>query len=563
MLATPVYAKEVLPGDKWRIKPIVRVRALPFERSLMGNYSVQLAWFFEPDTNLYGWMDNNMQISAEYLSSAPLHTFQFGGDSPISSSYFGNSLNNAGTLLNYLYFPIDFNPKKLVSNTDTEDAQSIQVDARRALTYWDIIRNYYVNRQLPTAPFVTTIPYTSSEPPIGTFSYYSMPLESLDLFFLKLRGAIYGVNLSSDIGSVISTMNTSQKSNISALFDSFLNGNYRAGAFSRDRMTTNQGLFCVNYRSDVYTRVMSNDTGFNATISISDVDSEGNETTPHISMNGVIGASRMQAFINNMDITGGRFSDWMRFRYGVNVGRQTDRPYLLSVETIPLRIQDMRTTSPARTVSSSSSSNYTPAATQVGYIDFGGKVNKISFNSSCSGTLMCIASIIPNVHYSQGVEQEVLATKFMDLYQPEFSNISFQDMPRVVFDITPDSSVTLSSGTPGTTTYFNFLPLSSQGRNIAWWHYMTDVNRSYSHLAAGGSMDEWILNRSFKRTSITGATNNETIRLDYGFTTYGFPDSSDYVFAEARPDSQNFIFQMSLDCQVRRPIPKFNLPKVY
>lgn len=575
MVEVPVYTKEILAGDKWRIKPVIRVRTMPFAQSLMGSFSVQLAWFFEPDSNLYGYMSNNSQMSAEEYRNTPLHTVCYAppsvsDDDPYndacidvynhwsSDGYSICQKNNSGTLLNYLGIPADYNPFCNVASSVPR-----YLNAHRILTYLDIIRNYYVNRQIGTVPFISG---NCSWTPGDTFDYGFVSLKALDAFFSYLRSLMTGQDLSGDTfvdfvkSSLVSADELAQFSVMlrailgsSGTAQPYVSTDVKTGQLKGEwsRMPVGSGLFCANYRSDVYTRVMAKSTGFEATIPVS-----GSK----FSYNNVIGASRLQAFINNFDITGGRWSDMMRFRWGVDVNGQTDKPYLLSVETIQLNVSDMRTTSDSPTG--------TPAATQVGYIDIGDRAQKISFNASCSGTLMCIATIIPNVSYSEDIEQEQFATKFFDRYQPELANVSFVDMPRGVFSVLPKSLECYGykdddAGTKDNIKYYSFDIEESQGRTVAWWNYMTDVNRSAGNLASGQSMEAWILNRSFNVSSYTNGEDFSSIRKKFAYTSYGLPTDTNYAFVDIASGSQNFIFQIGLDCQVRRAIPKFNLPKVY
>lgn len=546
MLATPIYAKEILPGDKWRIKPKARIRtAVPFNTALMGSFSLQLAWFFEPDTNLYGFMDNNMQSSAQQFNNASLHYFTVGTPSDGGSVYQFTRNNGPGTLANYLYFPAGFRPQ--FYGDSTAAVSDKRFCAHRLYTYWDIMRNYYVNRQLEDVPVIQDSNAFPDEPTSPTGRYVFVNVRSLDRIFIRLRSfSVDSGGFGDDAAKISMPNNTAW----SALWSAFTGSAF--GSDSEDggeRLSSNAGLFCTNFRSDVYTRVMAEGSGFESTITIS------NNTT---SYNQIIGASRFQAFINNWDITGGRFSDMMRFRYGVDVGSKTDRPYLLSVETVPLSVQDMRTTA---------NTSGKAAASQVSFIDVGTRLNKISFNSSVSGTLMCIATIIPNVNYSEGIEREVMASKFMDLYQPEYANVSFENMPRPVFSALPDSrtfnhAANLDSSE---TTYEPLDPSSGVARNIAWWHYMTDVNRTYGHLSSGESAETWVINRSFRNYTVNGDVNDEWIEnRRFLFTTYGRPNMVNYLFADTSADSQNFIVQLGLDMRnIRRPIPKFKLPYAY
>lgn len=535
MLAVPIYTKEVLPGDKWRIKPRLRVRtAVPFNAALVGSFSVQLAWFFEPDSNLYGFMDNNAQVTAEQLQNAPLHTFHIFSPSDGGNSCTFTRNNGPGTLANYLYFPAGFRPQFV-----TGDGSNNVFCANRLYSYWDIMRSYYVNRQLASVPVIK-----DHEDDGVAFQYDYIKVADMDRLFIDLRSLPSGFGIdAADIPNSTPSRLTFRK-----LYETFTGSSL--GGDTEDggrRLMPNSGLFCTNFRSDVYTRVMSEGSGFAAKITPT--------TDGSISYNSIIGSSRLQAFINAVDITGGRFSDMMRFRWGVNVGSKTDRPYLLSVETIPLSVQEMRTT--ANTTGKA-------AASQVSFIDVGSRLNKISFNASISGTLMCIATIIPNVVYSEGIEPEVAVGKFSDLFQPEFANVSFENVPRSAFSALPNHKMVTDADGNITGTYTRFNPDDGVARNIAWWRYMSDVNRATGNLSSGESAETWVINRSFMnyfRLHLEDGTINE--ERNFLFTTYGTPNMVNYLFADTKDSAQNFIVQLGCDINVRRSIPKFKLPYAY
>lgn len=539
---TPVYVKEVLPNDRIRIKPILRIRTLPLQSALLGSFSLRVAWFYESDANLYGYLDNDDAVSGSQLNQMKLHTIPVSGSTSGSGSAFGKFVSavSSGSLANYLYAPVGFRPIYSGSAGVTTHAQ---FDAGRWFGFWDIYRNFYVNRQISSFPiFKTSNASVSSGQLVDDSSFRDISVSSLDLMFKKLRTYDDGVSLP----VFISSFSGSSLTNLQYLAGNSFSQEISSGLpsdLSKAKLNPLSGLPLCNFRADVFTRMMS------ASSSTGPVSFQSN-------VGSLVTASRLFAFFNNIDITGGRVSDWMRFRWGVDIKRTPDKPICLSVDTITLSVDDLRTTSDTSSQA---------AGSQVGYVDVGSRLSKVSFNNKTNfgGNLFCIVTIVPNVVYSQGVEQEVLATKFMDKYNPEFANENFVTLPRPLFAALPTVTTT-QSGSPATfTTGFNYdnnFWDSTFGRTTSWWHYQTDVNRAYGDVSAEGPLSTWVLSRNFYDRVSPSSENNLTNTVVN--TTYVFPHHFNYAFADASDTAQNFVLQFGIDANFKRLMPSYGQPKI-
>lgn len=538
---TPVYVKEVLPNDRIRIKPILRIRTLPLQSALLGSFSLRVAWFYESDANLYGYLDNDDSVSGQRLQNMNLHTIPVSGSS-VGNSGYGKFIScvSSGSLANYLYAPVGFRP--IYSGPSGLSTQS-SFDAGRWFGFWDIYRNFYVNRQISSFPmFRTQNASDASGQLVVDGSFRDIAVSSLDQMFKKLRTYDNGVSLPTFISSFAGSTLTDLE---------YLAGN----SFSQEilegvpsdksiaKLAPLSGLPLCNFRADVFSRMMS-------------ANSPTGSVTFQSNVGSLVTASRLFAFFNNIDITGGRVSDWMRFRWGVDVKRVQDKPICLSVDTITLSVDDLRTTSDTATQS---------AGSQVGYVDIGSKLSKVSFNNKTDfgGNLFCIVTIIPNVVYSQGIEQEVLATKFMDKYNPEFANENFVTLSKPLFAALPTVTTNQAGSPPVYTTGFNYdntFWTTTFGRTTSWWHYQTDVNRAYGDVSAEGPLSTWVLSRNFYDRTDPSSSNilsNKVVN-----TTYVFPHHFNYAFADASDTAQNFILQFGVDANFKRLMPSYGQPKI-
>lgn len=537
----PIYVKEVLPSDKIRIKPIIRIRTNPLVSGLLSSFTVRVAWFYESDANLYGYLDNDDAVTSQQLQNMKLHTLPFAPavESNIVPGQFVSGVGS-GCLANYLYAPKGFQPR-FTNAAASATTNSNAFDLGRWLGYWDIYRNFYVNRQISHFPMFSTALGDEVIDTQYSPSFSTVKVDVLDKLLRFVRMFDDGTplptimtqfinkypSLKDDINKLVfnsfSAIGTTQKPGVPASLDNGF-------------LAPLSGLPLCNLRADVFTRMMS-------------AASSTGTVTFNSNVGSLVTASRLFAFVNNIDITGGRVSDWMRFRWGVDIKRASDRPICLSVDTFTMNVDDLRTTA---------QSGSQAAATQVGYIDLGDRLSKVSFNNKTGfgGNLYCILHILPNVYYSQGIEQEVMATKFMDKYNPEFANENFVQIPRFCLAALPNKN---SEGKP---SFMGNSFTQGYGRTTSWWYYQTDVNRSYGDLSALGSKSSWTLNQDYflRQEFVENPVSDKSQYFDP--STYCYPHRFNYAFAEQSPTSQNFIIQFGIDVNANRLMPSYSQPEI-
>ena len=145
----------------------------------------------------------------------------------------------------------------------------------------------------------------------------------------------------------------------------------------------------------------------------------------------------------------------------------------------------------------------------------GGKI-VIKCNEPCY--ILGIASITPNVDYSQGNDWDMMQLKTMDdLHKPQLDGIGYQDL--------------LSNQMHGRARLTDAI-----GKQPAWLNYMTDVNRTYADFAAGESESYMVLNRIYDVNEKTGEITNPS--------TYISPKDYTYIFATSTETNRDFWVQI-------------------
>ena len=69
------YCKDVLPNDHWEIDLSAAIESMPMLSPMYGRWKARWAFFFEPYTNIYGFMDNNTRRSTESILKSNLFRY--------------------------------------------------------------------------------------------------------------------------------------------------------------------------------------------------------------------------------------------------------------------------------------------------------------------------------------------------------------------------------------------------------------------------------------------------------------------------------------------------------
>lgn len=95
---------------------------------------------------------------------------------------------------------------------------------------------------------------------------------------------------------------------------------------------------------------------------------------------------------------------------------------------------------------------------------------------------------------------------------------------------------------------------TAAGKTVAWIDYMTNFNKTFGNFAAGQSESFMCLNRNYEE--------NETLEKIEDLTTYIDPSKHNEIFADTNIDAMNFWVQTAVNCQVRRCISAKQIPNL-
>jgi hypothetical protein len=288
------------------------------------------------------------------------------------------------------------------------------------------------------------------------------------------------------------------------------------------------GLCLKTYQSDLFNNWVNKewvdgDNGINA---VTDVDvSEGKLNLDALNL-----AQKVYNMLNRIAISGGSYKDWIETVY------TTD--YYFRAET-PVYEGGMSTTIDFEAVVSNSASTASGVEEPLGSLagrgfNQGKKGGKIVIKCNEPCYIIGIASITPNVDYSQGNDWDMMQLKTMDdLHKPQLDGIGYQDL--------------LSNQMNGRANTNDAI-----GKQPAWLNYMTDVNKTYADFAAGETESYMVLNRVYDVNEATGEISNPS--------TYISPKDYTYIFATNTDTNRDFWVQIGKRIIARRVMSAAQIP---
>nr|UCS96053.1 MAG: major capsid protein [Microviridae sp.] len=316
----------------------------------------------------------------------------------------------------------------------------------------------------------------------------------------------------------------------------------------------NAGYFLTTYEMDLSRGLLSTSVG---TVK-SNVSVSGNS----FSIDQFRFANSVQKTIDRFDVSGGRFSTWLRRIWSVKADKKLDCAEILHVASSYIGVTD---------VISTSGTQETALAQQAGYTI--GRIGSRNdyVRSDSYGILLCISSLVPIVSYSQGILPYDYKLSIQDLFMPQYSNIGFQDVPVKELDA---QYLTLPIGQTGQTSADSTVPILGPdiavGRRLAFQEYRIANSRSFGQFASGGDYSYWSLNRFYSLIERHGSdrvpTTRDDVNAGYGIrlevvpqsfstTTYVWPRLYNYLFAQTDDSAQNFRMRAHVIFKGSREVP--------
>lgn len=151
--------------------------------------------------------------------------------------------------------------------------------------------------------------------------------------------------------------------------------------------------------------------------------------------------------------------------------------------------------------------------------------------------IMGIVSITPRVDYAQGEDWDTALKTMNDLHKPQLDGIGWQDamLQQVRWD-TKDGL--------------------AFGKQPAWLQYMTNVNRVYGNFASRDKLSEAFMTLTRWYDKNKEAVDNNEVDV----STYIDPNKFNYTFADVDRGANNFWVQLGFKVEARRVMSAKQIP---
>lgn len=570
----PISFTRIFAGDDLRFKPSAFVQAMPMNAPLVNGFKLCLEYFFVPD-RLYNWnllMDNTgvtddpdnvkfPQISspAEYTSGVINFSLNSESSAKADAARLANSIVQPGSLADYCGFPVGLFPTYEVV-LDSDDRN--QFCALKLLGVLDIFYHYYVNQQIerfPTASFTPTLNSGSEEE------------RNVDYPVTMLRSFLDFVKRSADPASAIGQWATSNP-----------NGNPIFGTWS---------WFCS--RASIFQRCLPpyyleswlTTAGYEDSEIKVDLGADGKS----ISFRNIAAQSHIQRWLDLALAGGSRYSDYINSQFDVSRLKHTTSPLYLGSDRQYLGSNVIYQTTGAGDSSS-------PLGAFAGQASGGETFRQRSYHFGENGYFVVMASLVPDVIYSRGMDPFNREKTLGDVYVPALDNIAMEPLmveqvdaipPLLSLQRTNDSVYTLSIRPDKLTKN------SALGYIPAWSKVMQNTSRAHGRLTT--DLKYWLLSRDYgvdidlvKNTGVIGsdvlknlaselqqayqagyisyeqmdalATLFSRIQALPEYTPYVFPNAYNDVFADTSNQAQNFVLTCTFSMTCNREKGKVNTP---
>ena len=443
------------------------------------------------------------------------------------------SLTTPGSLADYMGFPVGFGiPFGKVSTPPS-------FNMIKMLGYLDVVYNYYINQQIDSIP---TAAWNLAE---------------------DGEGASQTSFLVSDIEALLRAVKTAADPVVA--LSSFIESKY-LGSWA-----------WLNSRSSIFQRCLPpyyleswlKTSGYvDAEIK---VDLEADNKT--ISMRNISAMSHIQRWID-LALNGGRWSDFLNSEFDVSRVKNHSTPIFLGADRQYLGSNVIYQTTGAGDSSS-------PLGAFAGQSSGGEQFRRRVFNFDEPGYFMVMASLVPDVIYSRGLDPFLEELNLGDSYAPALDNITMEPLLLQTLDAIPQGSAdspdvfSFASTNYGNGIGVGFVP--------AWSKLMQLVSRSHGRLTT--ELSYWLLNRDYgdevnssQVDSLRGTIANylkdgsityevaETIlavlqrsRPFTDYSPYIRSDAYNSVFADISNEAQNFVLTFSCSASAYREKSKVNV----
>lgn len=569
----PISFTRILTGDYLSFDPSSFVQAFPMNAPLVNGFKLCLEYFFIPD-RIYN-VDANMDFSGvannpddvkfPLLSagrttqlSSDNKTLTFSGGVP-SYRDFASNVVTPGSLADYCGFPVGW-----FSTVPTGGASENDFSMLKAAGYIDTVLEYYVAPQIAR---VLTAAFTSASVSTGDYNI-AYPLDQLQKFMRMIK-----TTSPVDGNTWINAVNSQTNYSGVPKFGSWWWYASRSSIFQR----------CL---PPYYLESWMSTSSYNNSEIAVDLESANNS----VSFRNISVASHIQRWMDLAGAGSGRYSDYLEGQFDVSRIKNCHVPLFLGADRQYLGSKVIYQTTGAGDANS-------PLGAFAGQASGGDKFRHRSYKFGENGFFMVMASLVPDVVYSRGLDPFLKELSLGDVYTPALDNLAMEPLMVDELDAAP-TITSMSFDDDLNTSSFHLSHTLSDIKNTAvgyvpaWSRLMQNVSRAHGRLTT--SLSYWLLNRDYGyrftlneaesaemnslRAYIAGlpasgdsGMSNDLKEAFYAFldrslqsntAVYGpYVQSNQYnsVFADVSNSAQNFVYTFSCSMRVNREKGKVNV----
>ncbi len=281
------------------------------------------------------------------------------------------------------------------------------------------------------------------------------------------------------------------------------------------------GLAIKTYKADIFTNFINSERIKKITAGTKVDTSSGSFSIDALQL-----SRKKYNYLNRIAATNGTYKDWIEVSYTQDYGLRTETPIYEGGAKDKIVFEEVVNT--ANTESSPlgelGGRGRTAGAKKGGKLHI--KIDEPSY-------IIGIASITPNVDYSEGNDWDDNLDNMQQLHLPEFDGIGYEDIKIRQLAYWAKDEV-------------------AYGKTTAWQNYMTNYNKVYGGFAIPNNMAHMVLNRYVD----TGEYNNDQANT----SSYINPEAYNYTFAVQGLDAQNFQVQIGWGIKARRKMSARQIP---
>lgn len=571
----PVSFTRIFAGDDLRFKPSVFVQAMPMNAPLVNGFKICLEYFFIPD-RLYNWdllADNTGITSDPDTVNLPqmvvnpasgnweggVVTFSLTTKAGVegAATLIAKNVVSPGSLADYCGFPVGILP--------TWESDRNSFSALKLLGVLDIYYHYYVNQQVPKFPTASFVSVLHGSTPSERIVEYEVA---------QLRSLLDYVKRAPDPSTALQEW-----------IDGIRNDPLKPTLGTWEWFCSRASIFqrCL---PPYYLESWLATSGYEDSEIKVDLETDGKS----ISFRNIASQSHIQRWLDLALAGGSRYSDYINSQFDVSRLKHTTTPLYLGSDRDFLGSNVIYQTTGAGDSSS-------PLGAFAGQASGGREFGERSYHFGENGYFVVMASLVPDVIYTRGLDPFNREKTLADVYVPALDNISMQPLKVEEVDalgafqgFTRDESATyryeVMPDRYNKDVSLGFVPAWSQilqnvsrahGRlttDLKYWLLARDYGVSIEDLNPGtGKVSADVLQnfaselQSAIQAGYISYENAEALssliyrsQSDLYFTPYILPNAYNEVFADISNQAQNFVLTPTFSMICNREKGKINTP---